>query len=205
MARERKRSSFLARDPDYAAKLEMSPPPSAPIVSPMKHEGESSQERSAQPEAVNNPVKPEHSSPTSLDAPRVTPTPAQRKTAQSPSGAHVRISFAWSQELVDRAAAMANAMRCPVRTVFLRAWSEGKEQLVSELEAGIRFSDIPVGRVQKRGERFDSRLTLSETAYAALKAEIDPGDLAGLSSPLSRWAREKMHIHAHAFLSRAGY
>jgi hypothetical protein len=205
MARERKRSVFTARDPDFAAKLEMAPSPSiepsqpaaATIMPEQPAPPPASADKAIKPAGNDAPLAPRQRA-------SVKPVQAIRPQADQ-NGVRVRINFSWPPDVVERATAMAMDARCPVRTILLRIWSDAKERLVAELEKGISYTAIPAGRAPVSGERFDSRLVISEPAHAQLKAEIDPNDLVDLSSPLSRWAREKLKAHAAAFLSRAGY
>lgn len=207
MARERKRSSFTARDPDFAAKLEMTPTTAASGTSALVSSAAPSPEV---PDVKEPATTPKRDLPMEVPAPsrdiQVEPSSQNQKSKKSVQhGIFVRINFFWHQELIDRAAVMARDSRCPVRTVLLRIWSEAKDELVREMEEGIPFADIPSNRVQGTSERFDSRLQISEAVHTRLKAEIDPNDIVGLSGPLSRWVREKIDVYASDYLTKAGY
>lgn len=207
MARERKRSAFTARDPAFAAKLEM-----PPTEAPAKAETSSEPETRPRAETGAEGLPPAPQSPVAEAAEgetKATPATNRRpKPAPAPSrkdGVPVRINFSWPATVVDRAAAMARDSRCPVRTVLRHIWSEARASLVDALEVGIPHTAVPAARAVGAGARFDSRLIVSQEAHARLAAEIDPKGIAGLSSPLSRWAREKMAGFSAAYLDRAGY
>ena len=210
MARERKRSAFTARDPGFAAKLEM-----APAEAPVKAttSGEPQARVRAETGAEGPPPEPAPQSTAAAmpqekaQAATSEPQPErkQRPAAPPKDGVPIRINFSWPAGIVDRAAAMARDSRCPVRTVLRHIWSEARAGLVDALEAGIPHTAVPTARAVGAGERFDSRLVLSHEAHTRLAAEIDPKGIAGLSSSMSRWAREQMTGFAAAYLDRAGY
>lgn len=208
MARERKRSAFTARDPGFAAKLEMAPAAAEaqaatsaePVATPRAQPG---------PEGLPAPAPLSPAAEAAEGETKATPAPDRRpKPAPAPptkDGVPVRINFSWPAEIVDRAAAMARDSRCPLRRVLRHIWSEARAGLVDVLEAGIPHTAVPAARAVGAGARFDSRLVISHDAHARLAAEIDPKGIAGLSAPLSRWAREQMTGFAAAYLDKAGY
>lgn len=216
MARERKRSAFTARDPDFAARLEMAPaddPAKAPVDT--EPEARVRVETAAEGLPVPAPQSPVagalegKAAEAAEGETKATPATGRRpKPAPAPrtkDGVPIRINFSWPAGIVERAAALARDSRCPVRTVLRHIWSEARASLVEALEAGIPHTAVPAARAVSAGERFDSRLVISHDAHARLAAEIDPKGIAGLAAPLSRWAREQMTGFAAAYLDRAGY
>ena len=218
MARERKRSVFTARDPDFAAKLEMMPeapslstPPEPPPASTAKQDGVSVQPAASAPTSIQERAPERVGAPASIEGEtsrRRQPArnPARSPTKQAEDGMLVRLFFSWPPEVIDRARPMADEARCPVRKLLLRVWTEAKPELIDRLEKGISFREVPVDRrAAAMAERFGTQVKISARAYARLQQEIDPHGITGVDAPLSRWAREEMLRRADAYLSKAGY
>ncbi|WP_423209642.1 hypothetical protein [Paracoccus yeei] len=219
MARERKRSAFTARDPGFAAKLEMAPagpvpqdgaapPPAAPAPGDRATIDEAGRSPASEAAAVrtSRSAAPEQGSPTSP----LLPAANAEQQAFQPAGkgkemVAIRITFSWPSTVIARASVMAQVARCPVGTLMQRIWSGARASLAAGLEAGLDHAAIPSARAAGAAGRLDSRLLISQAAHARLQAEIDPCGLVGLSSPLSRWARDQMISHAEQYLTRAGY
>ncbi|CAM4065401.1 hypothetical protein [Paracoccus yeei] len=210
MARERKRSAFTARDPGFAARLEMAPAEaSEKATAPAEPEARVRVETGAEglppAPAPQSPVAGASQGNSTAATAALQPDRQPAPAPPTKDGVPLRINFSWPAGIVERAAAMARDSRCPVRTVLRHIWFEARAGLVDALEAGIPHTAVPAARAVGAGERFDSRLVISHDAHARLAAEIDPKGIAGLSSPLSRWAREQMTGFAAAYLDRAGY
>lgn len=218
MARERKRSVFTARDPDFAAKLEMMPeepsvstPPVPPPASTAKQTAPAAQVAAPAPVDVQQRTSEQTGTSANIEghtSHRREPgrNPARPPIKSADDGMLVRLFFSWPPEVIDRARPMADEARCPVRKLLLRVWTEAKPELVDRLEKGISFREVPMDRrAAAMAERFGTQIKISARAYARLQQEIDPHGITGVDAPLSRWAREEMLRRADAYLSKAGY
>lgn len=211
MARERRRSTFTARDPGFAAKLEMAPPISStpqissdnlvtdPAVKAPAEKGEGLTQVRAPEKA---PV-PEPDEPRKAGSRTINDSPSAR--AATPGNPPIRIYFGWPEDIVNRAKPWAEKARCDVKVLLQKAWADAKPEITTILERGIKHADVPVGRVSSSTVRLDTSLKLSDEAFRRLQSEIDPENMVGLSSPLSRWVRDQMLLRANTFLERAGY
>lgn len=201
------RNSFSLKDPDFTAKLEVMPPSVPDKVVPEVVRPE--------PPAKSPPVKAEKpavfqrvEAPTPQEKIDTTEQRALARSKQRPASkanVRIKINFGWSDELVGRAAVWAEKARCPAKSILQKAFNNVRPDLVARLEKGLRYTEIPHDRAVNVAERLQSSITISDEAFQALQAEIDPENVTGVSMLISRWAREIATPMVERYLSNAGY
>lgn len=117
----------------------------------------------------------------------------------------IRLVFGIPNDLTARADQWAGKARCSVNTIIQRTFGDLRPAIIEQLEAGIKHEDISHERAVDATHRFNTSVTISETAAARLSAELDPEGISGLTGPLSRWAREEMLKHLEKVLNDKGY
>lgn len=215
MARAKRRSTFTSRDPDFAAKLEFLPEVAAPKLidqdeAKKAQAGDSASATAAvEPSELSHddvPQAPKVQVSTSIPSPRA--RPQKERAPRSHAGTApvtVRVYFCWREDMAARAAKWAVAARCPPKKIFQQAWAKMKDDILAEIEAGIRYKDIPHDRVSDAGERFDTRIQISAKAFEQLQRELDPEGFVGVSPALSRWVREQAFSRIDSYFAKAGY
>lgn len=117
----------------------------------------------------------------------------------------IRLVFGIPNNLTARADKWAAKARCPVNTIIQRIFAELRPALIERLEVGIKYEDISHERAVDATHRFNTSVTISESASVRLSEELDPEGISGLTGPLSRWAREEMLKHLEKVLDDKGY
>lgn len=215
MARAKRRSTFTSRDPDFAAKLEFLPENAAPKLI--------DQDETKKAQAIDSAPASAAVEPSALSHDEVAPVPKVKSSTPMPSSparpqkeratrdqagtapVTVRVYFCWREDMAARAAKWAVAARCPPKKIFQQAWAKMKDDILAEIEAGIRYKDIPHDRVTDAGERFDTRIQVSAKAFEQLQSELDPEGFVGVSPALSRWVREQAFSRIDSYFAQAGY
>ena len=117
----------------------------------------------------------------------------------------IRLVFGIPNNLTARADKWAANARCPVNTIIQRVFAELRPALIERLEVGIKYDDVTHDRAVDATHRFNTSVTISESASVRLSEELDPEGISGLTGPLSRWAREEMLKHLEKVLGDKGY
>ena len=133
------------------------------------------------------------------------PRETQKVKGEVEKSTVIRLVFGIPNNQTVRADKWAAKARCPVNTIIQRVFAELRPALIERLEVGIKYEDISHERAVDATHRFNTSVTISESASVRLSEELDPEGISGLTGPLSRWAREEMLKHLEKVLDDKGY
>lgn len=232
MARVKKPTRISATDPDFVRRLEFDLPEDrlrevegakalqdepSPVQEKVADEQSAkldtqSAQRTAQGgtpstalPALDPAKKPPQKSNRNVGKRKRQPRATQKAKGDDEKPTVIRLVFGIPNNLTARADKWAVKARCPVNTIIQRVFAELRPALIERLEVGIKYDDVTHERAVDATHRFNTSVTISESASVRLSEELDPEGISGLTGPLSRWVREEMLKHLEKVLDHKGY